>query len=85
MSRSYDPRSCIRESLDAADVVEVAMRAQDNEVEARLLTAEDLTVYEGLQFEDWDIGLTAMRAAPGVDDNREGEIQIELDVDEWEL
>jgi hypothetical protein len=85
MSRSYDPRSRIRESLDAADVVEVAVSAQDKEVEARLLTAEDNTVYEGLQFEDRGIGLTAMRAAPGVDDNREGKVQIELDVDEWEL
>lgn len=69
MSRSYNFRSRTRESLDAADMVEVAMRTHDHEVEARLLAAQDLTMDEVLQLQDWGVSLAVVRAAPSVDDD----------------
>jgi len=69
MSRSYNPRSCGRESLNAADMVEVAVRTYDHEVEARLFAAQNLTMDEVLQFEDWRVSLAIVCAAPGVDDD----------------
>ena len=85
MSRGYDFRSRTRESLDTADMVKVAMRTHDHEVEARVLAAQDLTMDEVLQLQDRGVGLAIVRAAPGVDDNCKGKVQIEFDVDEWKL
>ena len=85
MPRSHDPGSCFRESLDAADMVEVAMRTNDHVVEARLLAGQDFAVDEVLQFYDWRVDLAIVRATPSVDDYCKGKVQIELDVDEWKL
>jgi len=65
--RSDNPRACILESLDAADVVEVAMRTHNHEVEARLLAAQNFMMNEVLQFQDCGVILAVVRAASSVD------------------
>ena len=61
------------------------MRTHDHEVKARLVAAQDLMMNEVLQFQDWGVSSTIVRAASGVDDDCKGRGRVKLDVDEREL